>query len=62
MGGRVLVDEPGLILEMGVLLAGADECGQLEVVVQHHLANQVIIAIVVLSLVPNRSRARDATG
>lgn len=62
MGGRVLVDESGLILEMGVLLAGADECGQLEVVVQHHLANQVIIAIVVLSLVPNRSRARDATG
>lgn len=62
MGGRVLVDESGLILEMGVLLAGADECGQLEVVVQHHLANQVIIAIVVLSLVPNRSGTRDATG
>lgn len=62
MGGRVLVDESGLILEVRVLLAGADKCGQLEVVVQHHLANQVIIAIVVLSLVPNRSGTRDATG
>ena len=62
MEGRVLVDEPGFVLEVRVQLAGADEGGQSEVVVQHHLANQVVVAIVVLGLVADGGGTRDAAG
>lgn len=62
MWGRVLVDEARFVLEVRVQLAGAHEAGQLQVVVQHHLPDQVVVAVVVLRLVADGGRPQHAAG
>lgn len=58
----VLVDEAGFFLEVRVLLASVHEVGQFEVVMQHHLTDQVINAVVILSLMPDRGRTLQVIG
>lgn len=62
MRGGVLVDEPRFVLEVRVQLAGAHEGRQPEVVVQHHLADEVVVAVAVLGLVADGGRTRNAAG
>ena len=59
MGDALLLDEFGLILDLGVLVAGGHEGGHFEVCLQHQLPDGVVDAVDLLALVADRAPPRQ---